>query len=240
MDRIFDPWMGTPSMDEAPPPIDGWGPSSIGCPIHRYPFDPWMEAFDPWMGVSAAGVHHICHSSLWCARGSKYNGVAHGCAPQSRSILLGSVGLQLIYRLDNLSRTNNGKARRSQSWITRVLGRNYTATANEQIFHTPNLGVSINDRVSVILPSLRGLLFRKCAALRLERDIWASHREESLQGHAARFTMLQNKKFSRFSLPKQVTACLCLCGLCSLSLIFFSSPFCKRTSYIKFGFTPGN
>lgn len=56
-----------------------------------------------------------------------------------------------MYLLDNLPRTNNGKARRSQGGITRVLGRDYTATANEQIFHTPNLGVFINDRVSVIL-----------------------------------------------------------------------------------------
>jgi len=33
------------------PPIYGWGSSLIGCPIHRF-------SFDPWMGVSAARVHH--------------------------------------------------------------------------------------------------------------------------------------------------------------------------------------
>ena len=54
MVQIFDPWIGTPSMDETPP-IYGWRSPPIGCHIHRFPFDPWM-------GISAVGVHHILFS----------------------------------------------------------------------------------------------------------------------------------------------------------------------------------
>ena len=54
--NFIDEW--SPRLVEKPP-IYGWGYPSIGCHIHRFPFDPWMKAFDPWMGISAVGVHHI-------------------------------------------------------------------------------------------------------------------------------------------------------------------------------------
>lgn len=56
-----------------------------------------------------------------------------------------------LYLLDNLARTDEGEARRGQGWITGVLGGNHAATPDEQVFQPPELGVSIDDRVPVIL-----------------------------------------------------------------------------------------
>ncbi len=58
MTQMFGPWIGTSSMDETLL-IYEWGSSSVGDLIHRFPFDPRMKVFDPWMGVSAAGVHQL-------------------------------------------------------------------------------------------------------------------------------------------------------------------------------------